>query len=326
MLIVPITFAVLSAAQETTDWPQFQGPDRNASIAAVESDFAWGDDGPEIVWRAPTGPGFAGAAIRDGKVFLHDREAGTRDVLRVRDLATGEELWQLGYDAPGRLPFPGSRNVPLVTQKRVITAGGQGRVIGIDRESHEIAWELDFEETYGGEMPHWGWSASPLLVDDLVVLTVLGSEIGLVAVDVETGEERWTTGAVGESHSTPTVLELQGRRQIVFLSTREPPSSWDAPSPTLVSSFDPEDGSVLWQTETLLTCLPIPAPVQVGENRIFVTGGYRSGSKLLELTHTDGEFRLEEVFAIARGSQIHAPVLHDDHLYLIVTRTGTTHA
>jgi hypothetical protein len=152
----------------------------------------------------------------------------------------------------------------------------------------------------------------------MAIFAALGSEVGLVALDRQTGEELWVTETVGYSHSTPVLLDLLGEPQIVFLSTLYQTSGMDQAAPTTISSFDPEDGSLLWRTETSLTRLPVPGPVQIDAQRFFVTGGYRGGSTMLRIAKQDGKYSFEELFHIERGAQIHLPLLHEEHLYLLV--------
>jgi len=313
-----LAFVGATSAQETADWPHFGGAGGDARTAPLASEFAWGEDGPEVLWRTPTGPGYGGPAIRDGQVFLLDREVGVRDRLRVIDLVTGKEEWEVSYEAPGRLQFAGSRTVPAITAEMVLCVGGQGRVTGIDRKKRAIAWDTHLEEVYGGELPMFGWSCSPLIVGDMVIVTILGEEAGLLALDVATGEERWVTETVGYSHSTPVLMDLLGKRQIVFLSTMYQTSGVDQSAPTTISSFDPEFGELLWRTETELTRLPIPPPVRIDDQRFFVTGGYRGGSTMLRIAQTEEGYAFEELFHLERGAQVHAPILFEDHLYLIV--------
>lgn len=305
-----------STRSSPDDWPQFLGPARDGKAAAV-LELDWATSPPEVLWRLDIGPGFGGAAVRDGEVFLLDREVGEFDVLRVMALATGEPLWDLLYEAPGRLSYPGSRTVPLVTDEYVVTCGGQGRVTCIERASHEEAWSRSLEDDYGGTVPDYGWSCSPLLVGDAVILSALGEEVGLVALDLATGEERWVSPPVGISHSTPVLFELHGERQILFLSTPPGPPSLEAAGIVTISSFDPEDGSRNWEAGTVGTTYPIPTPVQVGPDRLFVTGGYRGGSTLLRVDRKDGAVVLEPLFRVERGAQVHTPILHEDHLYFI---------
>jgi outer membrane protein assembly factor BamB len=316
-LCLPLCLGLLSVQTSTTDWPRFQGPNRNGKVAAVPSDYDWGEDGPGVVWMGEVEAGYGGVSVKDGEVFLLDRDAGG-DILRVLDLETGEEKWSTGYEAPGRVNFPGSRSVPTVEEEYVYTLGVFGHVTCFDREDGAIAWQTDMTEVYGGEQPVFGWSGSPLVYDGTVVMTPLGRDIGLVGVDAETGEELWVTESVGYSHSSPVLLHLLGETQLVFLSNANSGSGQDQAAPTIISAFDPEDGTPLWQTETMLTRLPIPGPVQVDDERFFLTGGYRAGSTMMKITKDGGDYAFEELFHIDRGAQVHLPILHDEHLFVIV--------
>ena len=311
--------ALHAGGDESTDWPQYMGPNRTNKVALEGVDFQWPEGGPEVVWRTEVGAGFAGVSVRDGEVYLLDREVGELDILRVLELETGADVWDAMYEAPGRLSYAGSRTVPAVSERYVYTVGGHGHVKCFDRESREEVWSTHLEEVYGGVIPGYGWSGSPLLVDDLVVVAAHGDEIGLVALDAKTGEEAWVTEPVGTSHATPVLMNLLGERQIVFVST--PPDnqqSLDQPGALTISAYDPEDGTVVWETETPGSPYPIPGPVQIDESRFFVTGGYRGGSSLMRIDKEGDEYTFEVLFHIDRGSQLHNPILHEDHLYLLV--------
>jgi outer membrane protein assembly factor BamB len=305
------------APRQAGDWPCFGGPSRTSQIAALEARFDWGEKGPEVLWRTTTGPGFGGAAVHGGEVFLLDCVLGESDVLRAFDLESGAERWSAAYEAKGRVQFPGSRSVPAVTADAVHASGPLGHVTCFDRQSREIRWQEHLGETYGGEQPMFGWSGSPLLVGELVVHTALGPEVGLVALEQETGAERWVSATVGYSHSTPALLTLHGKPQIVFLSTSYQTSGQDQAAPTTVSSFDPASGERLWQHTLTLTRLPVAPPVQVDEERLFLTGGYRGGSTLLRVSVKDGAYAFQELFHVERGAQVHAPLLHGGCLYLL---------
>lgn len=305
------------------DWPHFGGPHGDHRVPALDSKFAWGPEGPRVLWRTTTGAGFGGPAVQGGEVFLFDCEVGEKDVLRVFALETGAELWSAGYEAKGRLAFPGSRSVPAVTEDAVYTAGGFGHVACFDRTTHELRWMEHLQETYGGEDPGFGWSASPLVIGELVVFAPLGAEVGLVALDRKSGEERWVSDPVGLSHSTPALLTLLGEPQIVILATAEQATGNEESAPMTITSIDPESGATKWRHVLTLTRLPIPCAVQIDEKRLFVTGGYRGGSTLLGIGRKDAGYAFEELFHSERGAQIHAPLLHGEHLYLLANENWT---
>jgi outer membrane protein assembly factor BamB len=306
-----------AASQAPADWPQFGGPNGNNRVGSLATDFAWGAEGPKVLWRAPTGPGFGGVAVQGGEVFLFDCELGESELLRVFDLESGAEKWSTAYEAKGRVAFPGSRCVPAVTADAVYASGAFGHVTCFDRETHEIRWQEHMQETYGGEDPGFGFSSSPIVVDDLVVFSALGAEVGLVAFDLASGEERWVTEGVGFSHSTPVRMTLLGEPQLVILGTGDTPTGLDEAAPMSITSIDPRDGARKWQHVVTLSRLPIPGPLQIDEQRFFLTGGYRSGSKLLRIAKQGDGYAFEELFTCERGAQTHFPLLHGEHLYLL---------
>jgi outer membrane protein assembly factor BamB len=301
-----------------SDWPHFLGPDGTNQVAAAGITFDWEARPPEVTWRTAVGPGFGGVAIQGGEVFLLDRDTGEGDLLRVFDLESGEERWLAGYAAPGRLQFPGSRTVCAVREDLVYAVGGFGQVAAFDRATQEVAWLVEMAETYGGELPMFGWSNSPLIHEDLLIVTPLGPEVGLLALDRKSGEEVWTTPGGCYSHSTPVVLDLLGEKQLLFLSTTYQTSGLDESAPMTIAGYDPRTGDPLWRGETTLTRLPVSPPVRIDDERFFVTGGYRGGSSMMKLARTDGGQELQLLFHIERGAQIHPPILHDGHLYVLV--------
>ncbi|MFT7677450.1 MAG: outer membrane protein assembly factor BamB [Planctomycetota bacterium] len=320
-LLCLLSFAPLSLTVQAQDlgpeWPQFHGPNGTSMIGPIDSDFAWGEAGPKVHWKVAVEKGFGGPAIRDGKVFVMDREPGGGEGLRVYDLTSGEALWRCAYESKGRVGFPGARCVPTVSESMVFLTGGHGEITAISRESHEVVWQFHCRD-FGGEQPIFGWSHSPLLYGDAVIVSPLGEDVGLVAFDAESGEELWVSDPLGYSHSSPTMLNLDGMDQVLFMSTPNPGSGRDQAAPCTMTGLDPEDGSIIWQYNLTLTGLTIPGPIKIDEERLFVTGGYRGGSVLLKFAVEDGEYSFEELFRIERGAQVHKPVRFEEHLYYIV--------
>lgn len=119
MVVVWVATACTSPA---ADWPQYLGPDRDSTSPEKGILRAWPQGGPEVLWTVPVVIGYGGPVVKDGKIYLLDRDDEVGDNLRCFDLSNGKEIWHFAYDAPGRVMFPGSRSVPVSTAGMSIPA------------------------------------------------------------------------------------------------------------------------------------------------------------------------------------------------------------
>jgi outer membrane protein assembly factor BamB len=144
-------FVVLSATGIlAADWPGYMGPRRDGTSTEKGLLRVWPKEGPKVLWTAPLGAGFGGPAVSKGKVYLLDRDEAVGDTLRVYDLATGKELWNLAYDAPGSFMFNGSRTVPTVDGDFVYTCGPLGDLYAININTHKVVWHKNVWKDFGG--------------------------------------------------------------------------------------------------------------------------------------------------------------------------------
>lgn len=316
VLLLSFLPAAPLGAMDDSDWPQFQGPHRNGTSGESNLNLTWGENGPKVLLTTELGPGFGGAAIEGDEVYLLDRIAEEKDVLRCLDLNTSSETWRHAYEARGRLDYPGSRGVPAVTGERVFTIGGFGHVMSVDRKTHEPVWKIDLRERYDAHVPQWGWAQSPLLYESFVIVAPLAEEAGMAALDQGTGEEIWRSTGVGTTHSTPTLLSVQGRDQVLLVSTKGRDG--------LITSVDAKTGEVLWQFGDYFCRFPITAPIRIDDERIFVTGGYDAGSLMLQVDHGESGWSVKELYRMEKGSQVHLPILVGDHLYMMANESGNS--
>ena len=125
---------------------------------------------------------------------------------------------------------------------------------------------------FGSAAPEWGRPASPLGVDGLVVVAAGGSpDASLVAFDAETGGVAWQGGSDQVGYSSPTLLTLAGRRQIVIFNRAS------------VAGHAVETGEVLWSYPWSARQPNVALPVAVGDDRLLVSSGYGEGSRLLRI-------------------------------------------
>lgn len=300
-----VSLASLTAL--AADWPQFRGPTRDGVSSEKGLIRAFGPEGPKVLWTAPVGPGYGGAAVRDGEVFLLDRKGTAGDVLRVLDLETGKEKWNFEYATRGTVPHEGSRSTPTVDDKYVYTVGPLGQAHCISRETHKAVWKKDLLADFGGEFPRWGVSQSVLLDGERAILAPQSPTVGLVALDKATGKLAWKTGPVGTmKYASPVLTDLAGKRQVVMLTME------------LMTGSDAASGELLWKYEGYTCKNAIPDVLPLGDGRLLITGGYDAGSAVIRVEAKDGKFKAVETARNKEiGSQVHTPLLHGGHIYAL---------
>jgi outer membrane protein assembly factor BamB len=306
--------ALCATAIAQADWPQFQGPNRTGISLETGIARAWPEEGPRVLWTTSLAEGFAGPAIRDGEVYLLDRVDNKQDVLRCFDLATGEEQWTFAYDAPGEVGFAGSRMPPTVDENYIYIAGMMGDLHCVDRKTHKPLWHRNIMTDFEIEEFTWGVVQAPSLYKDLVVLAPQAANATIAAYNRLTGELVWQSEGFGlESYTTPIITTFAGVDQAVMV-TGVPENSGGTGYAVGVSMAD---GSTLWTYDGWQCEIPIPYPTPLPGDRLFITGGYGAGSAMVQIDREGDQLKAKEIFKTdVCGTQIHPPILYEDHLYM----------
>src|SRR6476646_5380260 len=88
-LILSLTAVVSSAA----DWPQWQGPDRNAVSRETGLLKEWPKGGPPLAWNVTgLGGGYSAPSIAGGRIFGMSSR-GEDQIVWARAETDGKELW-----------------------------------------------------------------------------------------------------------------------------------------------------------------------------------------------------------------------------------------
>ena len=268
------------------EWPQWMGPRR---------DNVWREDGlldsfpaegPKVLWRTALAGGYAGPAVAAGRVFVTDyvtdadvkvanferkTSSGTERVLCL-DEATGKQLWKHEYPVTYTIAYPaGPRCTPTVDGDRVYTLGAEGNLCCLETADGKVIWSRDLKADYATKAALWGWASHPLIDGDRLVC-VVGTDVAhAVAFDKLTGKELWRAGKAPEQgYSPPTIIEVGGRRQLVFMK------------PDGIYAVEPETGRPIWESPyNADNGSIIMAPVQVGD--YLYVGGFQEKNLLLKL-------------------------------------------
>ena len=323
ILTVATTFLIMSCPEATAqDWPQFLGPDRNSKSPQKGLLKNWPEKGPDVLWSVNVGNGYGGPVVKGGKVYLLDRDDEVGDIMRCFNLQTGEEIWKFGYDAPGTLPFPGSRSVPIVDDRHVYSCGPNGDVYCIDIQTHQPVWKKNVWTDFGGtRVPMWGISQCPVIYGDFLIISSQAPQAGIVAYNKNTGTIAWQTDRiVGDvSYSSPKVIKIHGEDHLMFVTSSTNPVQNRGAEVAMgtVTGINPRTGKTLWQYTNWHCHIQVPCAVDAGDNKLLIAGGYELGATLIQVNKkADGTFETSEVFTTTDfGDQTKPPLFHNGYFY-----------
>lgn len=297
------------------DWPQWRGPHRDAQSPAQGISKNWEEAPPELLWQAEgAGKGYGGLAVAGGKIFAVGDFDDGQSVAAFRQ-ADGAELWRTPLtDGPSEHSYDGSRCTPTVDGDRLYVTASQGLVACLRASDGEMLWQRAFEEFGGKMMSGWGYSESPLVDGDAVIVTPGGDDAMLVKLDKSTGEEIWRSpsppagekGKDGAAYSSVVISDGAGVKQYVQLTGRG------------VIGVRASDGALLWHYDGVANgTANIPTPLIDGDY-VFCSTGYGTGSALLKLSADgDGVTAEEQYFLDDKTLQNHhgGMVLIDGRVY-----------
>ena len=300
-LLLVSTFAMAG------DWPQFQGPQRDGLSPEKGLAASWPKEGPKELWTFDLNPGYGGAAVQGGKVYIMDRIGDDKDVVYCLDLATGKKLWDCSYDAPGKVDHPGSRSTPALDDKHVYTMGPMGDLYCIDLETHSPVWHANILKDFNGKPARWAVTQSPALYKDWVIVAPQGGKAGVAALEKLTGKVAWTSDPIGPpSYVSPLVTTIDKVTQVVMTSAKK------------TVGVDIETGKILWTYDGWSSRNPIPTATPIGDGRLFLTSTatYKSDCAMFRPQLKDGKWTVEQLFKNDDcQSQMHNALLYEKHLY-----------
>ena len=273
---------------DNPDWPQFRGPQRDGKSTETGLLKSWPVGGPKLEWTARgLGGGYASVAIA-GDLIVTAGDRGEANYVEALRRSDGKPVWsaQLGKSgAPGWGGFAGPRCTPTVAGDLVFAIGQFGEFACFEAKSGKELWRKHLVADFGGSLPLWGFSESPLVDGENVVCTPGGAQGAIAALNQRTGAVVWRCqefqDAAAYSSLVPTVLG--GVRQYVQLTHAN------------VVGVSARDGKLLWQAPRQEKTAVITTPVVQGD-LVYVTSFYGKGCNLFKVTKSGDAFGAEEVY------------------------------
>jgi len=226
-----------------------------------------------------------------------------QEVVIAIDAATGKTVWEHAYDAPVLNGMnlehgPGPHSTPLVVGDGLFTVGATGKFHALDKNSGRVLWSHDFFQEFGVVWKR-GYSCSPIAYKNLVIVTLGKAGRSVIAFRQSDGSIAWQKQDFDYGFSSPILVSVKGsaaqpsksgksadrQEQLVVFMAGE------------IAGLDPNNGELLWRHPHVTNYgLNISTPVWIEGNLLFCSSAYNSGSRLLQLTLSDGKTTVKELW------------------------------
>lgn len=326
-LLASVVALLVVGSVRAEDWPQFQGPDRSNVSKEKGLLDAWPKGGPKLLWTfKDAGVGYSGPAVVGDRLYTCGADKDNSYLLAV-NVKDGKEAWRLKlgsrFSWKGNTWGDGPRATPAVADGHVYALDGGGEVVCATVEGKEV-WRKSLPKDFGGVVNHiggspegvgWGFSASPLIDGDQVVL-MAGSKTGtLLALDRKTGSTVWQTKDLTDmaSYSSPVVATLGGVKQYVVLLYRG------------IAGVEAKTGNLLWfyDKKPPYGDVLIPAPIVSGDHVYATNGSNSPNCDLVKVTAADGKFTATKAYSNKNmKSNTGGLALVDGHVYGFSDKRG----
>ncbi|QEF96416.1 outer membrane biogenesis protein BamB [Stieleria maiorica] len=257
-------------------WPAFRGSDRSGVVRGVTLDADWDRSPPKSLWKQKIGPGWSSFSVAQDRLFTQEQR-GELEAVICLDATTGQLIWEFTY--PSRfweaIAGAGPRATPTIADEGLFALGADGILLCLDAVTGGELWRRDLKQDADRSPPTWGFSASPLVTDSLVIVHAGGADDkGLFAYHAETGEIAWSVASGNHSYSSAQLATFFDQRGVLMLSNDG------------LQFVGVEDGRTIWQHEWALENYRTLQPLVVGST-IFFTTSTQEGTRRLTVSRGD---------------------------------------
>ncbi|HVT28077.1 MAG TPA: PQQ-binding-like beta-propeller repeat protein [Lacipirellulaceae bacterium] len=229
------------------DWPNWRGPQQNRASTEKNLVEKWdpaGGPGSNLLWRKKEYAGRCTPIVMRGKLYMivHDQPDTPDEGEKVvcADAVTGKPIWEhrmnvylsdVPADRAGWSSCVGDPDTGRIYAQSVC-----GYFCCLEGDSGKLIWDHSLHEEYGLISTFGGRTNFPLVFEDNVITSAVVVGWGdkpkwgrfalpahrFMCFDKATGELRWISGTnispYDTTFSTPTILPIGGRQQMIFCS------------------------------------------------------------------------------------------------------------
>lgn len=294
-----------SLADETaTGWPFIRGANFDGKSPETDLLDSWPAPGPPVLWTRELGQGYSSFVAWDDRVSTQFQTLAGQFVICL-DADSGATLWQYRYDWPHETAgvYPGPRATPTYAKGRLYFAAPSGFVGCLDADNGDLLWSRNPKVELKGRGTDFGYSCSPTVVDDKVLLPNGGRGASMIALDATDGSLVWQAGDDAASYTPAFPITLRGRPCVLgYLQNA-------------LVCHDIATGELIWRHVLSSGYDEHSAWPIYSEPYLWISSPFQAGSQLLEITN-DEDRPLRTVWSSTRMSNdIFSSVLVDGAIY-----------
>ncbi|KAF0180839.1 MAG: Alcohol dehydrogenase (Acceptor) [Limisphaerales bacterium] len=265
--------ALAHAQAEPFDWPQWRGPKRNGISEEKGFLVQWPKEGPRRLWIAKVGVGYSSVSVAGGRLYTMGNVSDVDHVMCL-DTASGKLVWDYKYPCTAADPngYPGPRCTPTVDGNLVFTVSRNGHLLCLSAANGALVWSKRLVDDFGGFIPQWGFSGSPLVEGELLILETGSNGRSVAALDKKTGRVVWANGIYAAGYASPVAFDLARDRAVAVFSAGG------------LTGRAVSNGRVLWHYNWRTSYDVNAATPVVFEDKIFISSGYGAGCALLQVS------------------------------------------
>jgi outer membrane protein assembly factor BamB len=294
----------------SSSWSDFRGPNRDGRYTATPIRTSWPREGLRRLWKQPVGAGYASFVVADGRAFTIEQRRN-QEVVAAYDVQTGREIWTNAWNASFEesMGGDGPRATPTYHEGRIYALGAEGEIRVLDAAKGTLVWRRNILSDNGAYNLSWGMSASPLIVDDTVVVLPGGTRgSSVVAYRKATGDPVWKALNDEASYTSPMLVTLGGVRQLLVVTA------------TRVVGLTPDRGALLWEYPwSTYNGINVAQPIVFthnGRDRIFMSASYGRGAAVFELSGAGDRVQAKTIWENQRmKNKFTSSILHNGHIY-----------
>jgi outer membrane protein assembly factor BamB len=306
-------------SSDADDWKNFRGPGGQGYSRETNLPRQWSDE-ENLAWKARLpGAGSSSPIALGDKLYVTcysgygiEAGVGSLDDLKLHLVCVNSKYGTIEWDTELDARQPESERVrdhgyaaatPASDGEYIYVFFGKTGVVKFDLNGKKI-WQT----TVGDGVHDWGCGTSPVLYRNLVIVNASVESNSLVAIDKESGDEVWKVRSMNQSWSTPHLVDVDGRQELVVNSKNE------------ILAYDPATGEELWKCEGIpdYVCPSIVSH----EGVVYVLGGR---SSMTVAVKAGGKGDVKELWRVGVGANVTSPVVYDDYLYWVSDRNTTAY-